>query len=183
MNTLEPINPIQRTPYGAIIIDYDVMCTPTSLCTWSVDENGSPKPVVYCQKPEHTLNPICQQTNRGIDLIGCYAEPTCGGIVSNARKTKDILRKKPHYINIIKEEEKSMKQLKRKRQKEEFTNHVLLISITVCLALIVIALLLYAYSKRRRYSRRKRQISQNLKRPTSRKISPDVGKIVKPLNK
>lgn len=101
--TLEPINPIQETPYGAIIIHNDILCTPTSLCTWS---NGNPTP--FCQLPVHTLNPVCEKPQKGIGLWGCYKEPTCGGLVP-ADLTEKIFKKKPHYRDIIKREEQKMK--------------------------------------------------------------------------
>lgn len=166
MQTLEPIRPVENTPYGAMIIGRDLLCTPTSLCTWSYDEtdgDGSvkPKPVVYCKQPEHTLNPICQRTNSGIGLMGCYDEKTCGGMAPNPSTTDELLRKKPQYINILQKEEDRVAKLQNKKRMK--TNHIILISISVCLALLILILLLFAYRKHRKNRRHHRRITQTQK--------------------
>lgn len=99
---LEPIQPIRETPYGALVIRNDLLCTPTSLCTWS-----DAKPAVYCRLPPHTLNPVCQEVNKGIGLMGCYEEATCGGMVP-VSKTQRILEQNPHYRAAIRAKEKKL---------------------------------------------------------------------------
>ena len=139
--TLEPINPIQETPYGAIIIHNDILCTPTSLCTWS---DGKPAP--FCQLPIHTLNPVCEKPQKGIGLWGCYKEPTCGGLV-RLGETEKILKNKPHYLNIIQNEENK---IKRKKQKKILEWDYALIVIVVLMVLLLIILVAWANKTRRR---------------------------------
>ena len=173
-NTLEPIHPIKETPYGALVIHNDVLCTPTSLCTWS-----GVKPEVYCKLPPHTLNPVCQQVNKGIGLLGCYEEATCGGM-SPISKTNQILAQNPHYQTIIRTAEQRLKRGITK--KRDFTT-LALFSVLVFLSFMV--LLLFGrhgykmYKKRRLFSKKVPFITRNRMHSTSHKISSDAGKIVK----
>lgn len=143
-STLEPINPIQETPYGAIIIHNDILCTPTSLCTWS---DGKPTP--FCQLPVHTLNPVCEKPQKGIGLWGCYKEPTCGGLVP-PEVTEKILRKKPHYRDIIKNEENKMKRKKNTVIKWDYA----LVVIIVLMGVLLFILLSWRHKTRRRHKRK-----------------------------
>lgn len=136
---LEPINPIQETPYGAIVIHNDILCTPTSLCTWS---DGNPTP--FCQVPLHTLNPVCEKPIQGIGLWGCYKEPTCGGLV-RLGDTEKILKNKPHYWNIIQKEEKKIK----KKEKKQLEWDYALIVIVVLMVLLLIILVAWANKTRK----------------------------------
>jgi hypothetical protein len=140
--TLEPIHPIGKTPYGALLIEENVLCTPTSLCTW--DEQK--KATVYCKLPQHTLNPVCQKTNQGIGLVGCYAENTCGGLVHQTT-TKKLLEERPHYKEVI-HKEKNI--------------YYLLISVLCLLILLFFALVWL--TKTYFHKKRKRNVSQTQKR-------------------
>lgn len=95
MDELDKINRIQETPYGAILIGNDKMCTPTSLCTW--DEG---RPVSYCRVPLHTLNPVCQKDRESVRLLGCYREATCGGII-RPDVSQRLIQENPHYASLI----------------------------------------------------------------------------------
>jgi len=175
-NTLEPINPMEETPYGALIIGNDVLCTPTSLCTWSDDA----KPAVYCQLPPHTLSPVCQQVNKGIGLMGCYDEPTCGGLMP-ASRTKRLLEEKPHYVAIIRNEEKKLQ-----KQKTNMLATVVLGLVLVILTFLVVFLLgrqTYKVYKKRKFMRKKHAITQTRKHSASHKILSGAGKTEKPVNK
>lgn len=159
--TLEPIHPIEQTPYGAFIISRDVVCTPTSLCTW----NDDGKPAVYCKLPEHTLNPICQTVNQGIGLLGCHQENTCGGIVRPSTSQK-ILKENPQYMVAIQKEEEKHGRKRRPHLKWWWS---LLIVLSCLFFLSMISLVVYRYYKqKRRY--KGVSFNQNQKRSTSRKI-------------
>lgn len=151
--TLEPIRPITDTPHGALIIGGDVLCTPTSLCTWS--EDGK-KPEIYCKQPAHTLNPTCKTVNTGIGLIDCYSEKTCGGMV-RPETTQKILRKKPHYIRIIQEEEE------RQRGSQWRLDYAWII-IIVMMVLLLLILLGYEHKAHRRRRRHYSRLNQSRKR-------------------
>lgn len=140
--TLEPIRPIKDTPYGALIIGNDVLCTPTSLCTWSDGE-----PEIYCKQPAHTLNPVCQTVRTGIGLIDCYSEKTCGGM-TRPETTERILREKPHYYDIIRSEEE--------RQQPPLKLDYAWIVIIVMMIVLLIILIRYEYKRHRR-----RRVSQS----------------------
>lgn len=140
--TLEPIHPIKKTPYGALLIENNVLCTPTSLCTW--DEQK--KATVYCKLPQHTLNPVCQKTNQGIGLVGCYAENTCGGLVHQTITNK-LLEENPHYKKVIHQEEVKFQQEKKNKRKyfktrNEQKIHYLLISF-LCLLILLFFVLVW----------------------------------------
>lgn len=174
-NTLEPIQPIEETPYGALVIHNDVLCTPTSLCTWA-----DAKPAVYCRLPPHTLNPVCQEVNKGIGLMGCYEEATCGGMVP-VSKTRRLLEQNPHYRAIIRTNEQKLERKKHKKSKHATWTYGLIIVVLVMLSLLVAALLGHhsykAYKKRRHV---KKNIIQTPKRSASRTISSGAGKTVRP---
>jgi hypothetical protein len=160
--TLEPIHPIGKTPYGALLIEENVLCTPTSLCTW--DEQK--KATVYCKLPQHTLNPVCQKTNQGIGLVGCYAENTCGGLVHQTT-TKKLLEERPHYKEVIHQEEVKFQQEKKKHENivkkgKEKNIYYLLISVLCLLILLFFALVWL--TKTYFHKKRKRNVSQTQKR-------------------
>lgn len=143
--TLEPINPITDTPFGALIIGNDVLCTPTSLCTWSDGE-----PEIYCRQPSHTLNPVCQTVNTGIGLIDCYSEPTCGGM-TRPETTERILQKNPQYHGIIRNEEE--------RQQPRLKLDYAWIVMIVMMIVLLLILIQYEYKRHRR-----RHVSRSRKR-------------------
>lgn len=149
--TLEPIRPIKNTPYGALIIGGDVLCTPTSLCTWS-EEGRTPE--IYCKQPAHTLNPVCQTVNTGIGLIDCYSEKTCGGMI-RPETTQKILKKNPHYIRIIQEEEE------RQRNPQWRLDYAWIVIIVM---MIVLLLTLLGYEYKAHIRRRRHRLSQSRKR-------------------
>lgn len=174
--TLEPINPIEETPYGALVIQNDVLCTPTSLCTWS-----DSRPAIYCRLPPHTLNPICQEVNKGIGLVGCYEDATCGGMVP-VSKTRSLLEQKPHYRAIIRVNEEK---LRGKKKSNNFTMYyIMIVAVLVLLSLLVAALLghqTYKVYKKRKLHRKK--INQTQRRSASRTTLSGAGKIVRPSSK
>lgn len=155
--TLEPINPLYDTPYGALLIENNVLCTPTSLCTWKDN-----KPSVYCQLPQHTLNPVCQETNKGIGLLGCYNEPTCGGMIPRVI-TKKILHEKPHYIEIIKKEEVKQEKKKKLYTSRKKQKRILYFLITVICFLNLLLLILLWFLKKRHYKRKRNNLTQSRK--------------------
>ena len=177
-NTLEPIQPIEETPYGALVIHNDVLCTPTSLCTWA-----DAKPAVYCRLPPHTLNPVCQEVNKGIGLMGCYEEPTCGGMVP-VSKTQRLLRQNPHYQAIIRANEQKLEKRRKHTKSKNLTwMYVVIVVVLVVLSMLVAALLghhTYKVYKERRHLKKKQIITQTPKRSTSRTISSGVGKTERP---
>jgi hypothetical protein len=175
-DTLEPIHPIEETPYGALVVHNDVLCTPTSLCTWS-----NAKPAVYCQLPPHTISPVCQEVNKGIGLMGCYDEPTCGGLLP-ASRTKRLLEEKPHYVAIIRNQEKKL-------QNQEKSSNILatlvlslILGILSFLVVLLLARQTYKTYKKRK-SMRKTHINQTRKHSASHRISTGAGKTGKPVNK
>lgn len=159
--TLEPIYPIEKTPYGALLIEDTILCTPTSLCTW--DEQK--KATVYCKMPQHTLNPVCQKTNQGIGLVGCYAENTCGGLVHQTT-TKKLLEENPNYKQVIHQQEVKFQQEKNKRKyfkkRKEKKIYYLLISV-LCLLILLFFSLVWL-TKTYFHKRRSKRVSQNQKR-------------------
>lgn len=152
---LEPINPIYNTPYGALIINNDVLCTPTSLCTWKNN-----KPAVYCRLPQHTLNPVCKEKNIG--LLDCYNEPTCGGMVP-VSTTKKLLYENPQYVNIIQKEEMKTKQYITKQKKIKKQKKIQYILIIIIVVLIILFFILVWYTKKHHYKKKKRRVIQNRK--------------------
>ena len=173
-NTLEPINPIEETPYGALVIHNDVLCTPTSLCTWA-----DAKPAVYCRLPPHTLNPVCREVNKGIGLMGCYEEATCGGMVP-VSKTQRLLRQNPHYQAIIRDNEQKL-QAKKKNSNDLTWSYILIIVVLVLLSVLVVALFghqTYKVYKKRKLHRKK--INQTQRHSASRRISSGAGKTARP---
>lgn len=146
--TLEPIQPITDTPYGGMVIGYDVLCTPTSLCTWK-----ETKPVVYCKLPQHTLNPVCKKTNQGIGLIGCYDEPTCGGM-TRLGETEKILLQNPQYKNIIQKEEEQ--KLLKKNETKSNTIMVIVVIIILLVAVVVLFYHFYPVMIKKKKRRRRR---------------------------
>ena len=146
--TLEPINPIEETPYGAMIIQKDVVCTPTSLCTWSGDE-----PMVYCRLPQHTLSPECQNVAKGIGLLGCYDEPTCGGFVRK-ETSENILNENPEYKKLITQEEKRVHN-KVKQQKMKIKQYHIILILVLFVLLFMALLWLWGYSVRKTYRKKK----------------------------
>lgn len=177
-NTLEPIHPIEETPYGALVIHNDVLCTPTSLCTWS-----DAKPAVYCRLPPHTLNPVCQEVNKGIGLMGCYEDATCGGIIP-VSKTRRLLEQNPHYRTIIRANEQKLQQ-KKKKSKNLTLSYALMMLVLVLLSVLVMFLLGHhtykVYKKRKLH--RKKSITQTQRRSASRTILSGAGKTVRPSSK
>lgn len=149
---LETIRPTMDTPYGAMIIGKDVLCTPTSLCTWSKEGR---KPEIYCNQPEHKRNPVCQTVNKGIGLIDCYTEPTCGGMVRFGQ-TERILRDKPHYLRILRDEEE-----RHTIQSELDYAWVVIIVMTTVLLMILLG---FGYKVHRRSRRRRHRLNQSRKR-------------------
>jgi hypothetical protein len=176
--TLEPIQPIEETPYGALVIHNDVLCTPTSLCTWS-----DAKPAVYCRLPPHTLNPVCQEVNKGIGLMGCYEDATCGGMVP-VSKTQRLLEQNPQYKAILHAHEQKLGKEKKKASPQPFRwAYVLMIVVLVLLSLLTVALLghqTYKVYKKRRHFKKKKLISQTPKRSAFRRILSGAGKTGRP---
>ena len=175
--TLEPIEPIEETPYGALVIHNDVLCTPTSLCTWA-----DAKPAVYCRLPPHTLNPVCREVNKGIGLMGCYEEATCGGMVP-VSKTRRLLEQNPHYQAIIRANEEKLGKKKKKRSKPSPWAYVLMIVVLVLLSLLMATLLghkTYKVYKKRRHLTKKTIITRTPKRSASHTISSGAGKTGRP---
>jgi len=164
-DTLEPIQPITDTPYGALVIHNDVLCAPTSLCTWS-----DAKPAVYCQLPPHTLNPVCLEVNKGIGLLGCYSDPACGGLIPES-KTDEILKENPHYLKILKKQENRIKEQKSKKEFPVYAIIILLVLLVIWSAF----LMMFFYKKRR--------ISRTPKRSASRRTLSGAGKTGRPSSK
>lgn len=165
-NTLEPIEPITDTPYGALVIQNDVLCAPTSLCTWS-----DSKPAVYCQLPPHTLNPVCLEVNKGIGLLGCYDDPSCGGLVLES-KTEQLLKENPEYIQILKNQENKIK-----KQQKKFPVYAIII-LSIVLVILLVFLMMFAYKKHK-----KRRLTRIQRRSASRRILSGAGRTARPLNK
>lgn len=166
-DTLEPVQPIEETPYGALVIRNNLLCTPTSLCTWS-----DTKPAVYCRLLPHTLNPVCQEVNKGIGLIGCYEEATCGGMVP-VSKTQRILEQNPHYSAIIHAKEKKLKTIQKSQPLS--TPYTIVVATLVVLSLLVVVLLgHHAYQK---------WFTRTRKRSASGRTWIGAGKTGKPSNK
>jgi hypothetical protein len=163
-NTLEPIEPITDTPYGALVIHNDILCAPTSLCTWS-----DSKPAVYCQLPPHTLNPVCLEVNKGIGLLGCYDDPSCGGLVLES-KTEELLEKNPEYRTILKKQENN---IKKQQKKKKFPVYAIIILSIVLVILLVLMMFIY----------KKRRITQIQRRSASRRILSGAGRTARPVNK
>lgn len=169
MGTLEPINPIDKTPYGAFVIHNDLVCTPTSLCTWKQEEKKN-KPVVYCHLPQHTLNPVCQETNKGVGLLNCFEEPTCGGLVP-LTTTKKILRENPHYIEVIHKEEikektgRHISSNHRNNQQHKVIQYMLMT--VICLLIIMFFLLIWFSDKQYYPLSRKKKHKHFLSKPRS----------------
>ena len=169
--TLEPIHPIEETPYGAIIIHNDVLCTPTSLCTWA-----DTKPAVYCRLPPHTRNPVCQEVNKGIGLMGCYEEATCGGMVPPSR-TRELLEQNPQYRTVLRTKEW---QLEKAQRPASTTTDVLVMTIMGMLSLFLIVLL----TKQAYKAYRKRPASIRTPRHSaSGRTLSGAGKTVRRVNK
>jgi hypothetical protein len=172
--TLEPINPIGNTPYGAMIIKSDVFCSPTSLCTWS--EN---KPAVYCQLPPHTLNPICQDVNKGIGMIGCYSDATCGGLIPISRSQR-TLAENPHYMTMLKEKEAKVIEMENKKQTRVFFDRVGIILITVLVPIWAIMTIGgYYYHSHRKRLKKHVKLTRTPTLLKTRRISSGAGRIAK----
>lgn len=160
--TLEPIQPIMDTPYGALVIHNDILCAPTSLCTWTDD-----KPEVYCQLPVHTLSPVCREVNKGIGLLGCYNDSTCGGMIPES-KTDQILKENPDYISILRKQENKIK--KKQQSKKKFPLYAIIILLIVLVIWSAfLASFLYKKYKKHRFTRIQ-------KRSASHKILSGAGK-------
>lgn len=175
-STLEPIHPIEETPYGALIIHNDILCTPTSLCTWS-----DMKPAVYCRLPPHTRNPVCLEVKKGIGLLGCFDEPSCGGIVPVSR-TKEILDQNPQYRAMIRTNENKLKRTKKSKNKKMNRLFIFLFLFFFLFVIFMFGLELYQMYRKRKFVQKKKtyNLIQSRKHSTSRKISTGVGKIGKP---
>lgn len=180
--TLEPIHSIDETPYGEIIIGKDVLCTPTSLCTWE-----DSRPVVYCKQPQHTLNPICKTVNKGIGLLGCYKEATCGGNIPTFL-SEQILEQNPHYRTILQKEEQKVRNPSPPKDKMS-----IFILGMVPVVLFLIMCMIYYFSQHKKLKewwrhklikhvlrKKSTSITQNPKRSTFRKISSGAVKTGKP---
>lgn len=174
--TLEPIQPVDETPYGALIIGNDVLCTPTSLCTWS-----DTKPAMYCQLPQHTLNPVCKKISEEIGVIGCYDDPTCGGIVRQTT-TKRILAENPQYMAIIKKHEKKLLNRRKQQKSKQRLEYIFIIIFILLIFGLIIVMGQKTYKKYKKLNK-PRSVSRTPMRSTSRKTLSGAGKIARPLSK
>jgi len=152
MGTLEPINPIQYSPYGAFIINNEMVCTPTSLCTW---QNGETKP--YCSLSLHTRSPTCvDEEQSGLIIEGCYQEKTCGGKIDPVRN-KIILQNNPDYIKMIQNHEQNLIKFnppphtkKRNIVAEKHTIDIVFYLLISLLSIWIVILVLYFFFKKKK---------------------------------